>query len=648
MTLLVLAAIVGTQVATAASSPEAMEKIERQRRLRRLGVLERKPRLVDARRTPLIDGGPSQGEARDRSREASQVDDRPRAASQFSGTRKSALPSPGLAIGLTYYDYQHNASQGYQVGRLSGSDVVHFCWTAWDHEPASINDADRFVHYNSWDDVSMTLNQGFNGSAISLGDFARAGFCELALSEGNLARVAYHQKPDPGSPLYTIWSYYFPAEGSDISFPSALSLGMFGELTWPRTAVNRNTGSDDVVHVIARQKTHPDQKIVYWRYDAATAGPWAGPVEVGTSDFPGYVVAADPNSDKVAVVLHTEVGGLRQIAYYESITEGLDWIMTGFTGLTVITNYTIPPPLGPEAFAHISAAYDNAGDLHIIWDEQRFAGTSEEVAIRHWVGGSIRPVVYGYYENDGISAFNLNLAKITMGIGDGSTLCDGGATDNTDYLYVLYTKFGGETAAEQSDVSAAGYANGELYLTVSADNGCSWSPPENLTNTKTPGCNGIDSCSSEHWASIGQVVSDIDILYILDRDAGGIPQNEGAWTLNDVMYYQIPGGTTDAPYVCPTAGPNIFARVSRPTACPEHLGNIGFVTTEELTISNLGNIDLIGSVSVLPGATWLSLSAAGLYAVPTCGQDVTMDVFMDATALVAGMPPRSRIFRFSS
>ena len=36
--------------------------------------------------------------------------------------------SPGLPIGQTSYDYQHNNSQGYQTARTSGADIVHFVW----------------------------------------------------------------------------------------------------------------------------------------------------------------------------------------------------------------------------------------------------------------------------------------------------------------------------------------------------------------------------------------------------------------------------------------------------------------------------------------------------------------------------------------
>jgi hypothetical protein len=113
-------------------------------------------------------------------------------------------------------------------------------------------------------------------------------------------------------------------------------------------------------------------------------------------------------------------------------------------------------------------------------------------------------------------------------------------------------KLGGETREEQADFSQRGYANGELYLTASDDGGLGWSVPINLTDTRSPGCtsNHPDSiCGSEAWATIARDVEDIHILYLRDFEAG--PWHETPWSINRLMYLNFPGGTTDAPHLCP-------------------------------------------------------------------------------------------------
>ncbi|HUU45174.1 MAG TPA: hypothetical protein VM118_05515, partial [Acidobacteriota bacterium] len=230
-----------------------------------------------------------------------------------------------------------------------------------------------------------------------------------------------------------------------------------------------------------------------------------------------------------------------------------------------------------------------------------------------------------------------NLSQVTLGVGDGSTLCQGGVETNEDYLYVVYLKLGGETPEEGADVSRLGYANGELYLTASRDHGLTWSPSLNLTDTKTPWCHADDPesvCASEAWATIARDVDDIHIFYIRDYEAGAY--TESGWTMNHAMYLRLPGGTTDAVYLCPPIAPNMFVDLTAEPECEYHAPP-GGLNEETLTITNLGNGPLTGEVSVLPGAAWLSVVGAGLYTIPEAGADLVLPVMMDAGALSTGL-----------
>ena len=490
---------------------------------------------------------------------------------------------------------------------------------------------------------------------IGLASTTRSGYASLAVDDSNRAHIAFHQRQDPSFP-YHAWRIYMPISGNSLHLDDELSNPpASGDVLWPQIAVSRNAGSD-VIHEIAVDNTNAaGRRIYYWQNAGST---WRGPVVIDSTDVVGYVIAADGSRDRVAIVLHTnwepQFGGLRNIAYYESQTEGLGWLDGSELGASykhTITNYTDPD--GLQAWAHISTAYDHAGTLQIVWDEQRVANKTADVAIRHWntQRNTIRTVALGYWPSPcSCSNWNLNLAKITLGIGDGGTFCPGGAGSNLNDLYVLYTRFAGPTEAEQNDHSLLGYYNGELYLNVSNDGGMTWSPPSNLTNTKTPNCypglpdtlTGLpkypDSvCRSENWATIGQDVSDIDIFYISDVEAGAWPAGESPMHINRAMYLRLPGHTTNAPSVCPTVAPYLVANLPADRECEYHTAPGTMKNDVTLTLYNAGNALLEGTVTVLPGAPWLSLSAAGVYAVNAGGPELSMTVGMDATSLTEGV-----------
>ena len=573
-------------------------------------------------------------------------------------------PSPGLAIGQTPYELQHNTSQGYQVARISGADIVHFVWT--DYGGSWHWEQDRYVAYNTYTVSTNTLNQGFGGAFIGLGVLARSGFSNIAVDGENRAHVALHQRQDPSLPIEP-WHLYFPTPGNVLHQDSLLTgypQEVCDEVLWPRVAASRDAAN--TAHVIAHTNFNLcDTSVLwYWRFNGSS---WTGPVAIDSTPTTGYVLADDPTSDKVAIVVHVDnhasMFGLNNVAYLESNTDGAGWIAgTEPMQKSVITSYA--DPLGPQAWLHLSTVYDNSGTLHIVWDEQRYANDSGQASIKHWNSArqTIRTVAEGFWPTPlSCGNTNLNLAKITLGIGDGSTLCSGQSNEN--YLYVLYTRFSGTTPAEQADHSVHGFYNGELHLNVSANGGLSWSPSRNLTNSKTPNCNpgiadtttGIpqrpDSvCRAEHWATIGMIVSDIDIFFISDKEAGTQQYSEpfeywGPGHLNPVHYLRLPGGTPDAPYVCPNLGPQYsssFSLASGPCGTEVTSGDSALTS---LVIGNFGNRALSGLVSVVytdpisPPAQWLTIAGAQSVpiSIPVGGVDLGMTVKLSSTGLQHGM-----------
>lgn len=574
-----------------------------------------------------------------------------REAGESTSNASIPPPSPGLAIGQSSWDFQHIGSSGYQVARLPGADVAHFVWLSRDRLCPGIDPCEYpFAAYNSYTVSSGLLNQGFGGAFISLGTQISAGGPTIAIDDANRAHVAIHQSEYSGAAKQP-WRLYFSTVGIALHTDENLS-GAVGcpEVIWPQLAVSRD--GTQTAHVIAHTNIDVcnDDILWYWRYSGVA---WTGPVIIDSTSEISYVIADDPASQRVAIAVsvsnHGAMNGLNNIAYIESSTDGAGWISgTEPISKAVLTNYSDPD--GPQAWLHIASSYDNAGTLHIVWDEQRFANQSAETAIRHWssLRQTVRTVAIGYWDTPySTGVYNLNLAKITLGIGDGGTTCLG--QPNDDYLYVLYTRFGGPTPQEQADVSALGYANGELYLNVSGDGGASWSRPINLTNSKTPACypgpadtsSGIplhtDSvCRSEHWASIGQAVSDINIFFVSDADAGSAIHGEGYANLNPIMYLRLPGGMPNAQYLCPEIAPNMAAVLTSTVECEYHAAPGEIKADESLTIMNIGNATLSGSVSVID-APWLTVVGGGGFVLPPGSNDLVLPLIMNATSLGEGL-----------
>ena len=93
------------------------------------------------------------------------------------------------------------------------------------------------------------------------------------------------------------------------------------------------------------------------------------------------------------------------------------------------------------------------------------------------------------------------------------------------------------------DTSEAGYSNAEIMVSISNDRGIHWRQPVNVTQTIWEGDDAPvpGECMSENWSSVAEVADGaLHIMYILDTDAGGIPQEEGTATNSPVIYHRIP------------------------------------------------------------------------------------------------------------
>jgi hypothetical protein len=615
-----------------------------------------------------------------------------RSSGRSPGTLSArAAQSPGIAICAdgTAWDLQHNDDGQKQIATLGGDHTttnVHFVWTYSDAIPESVDGADRYVNYNGYN-PSGGLCLGDCGSTVGAGaggdvTLAHAGYGVIDVMNDDNAFVSLHQRnndnQDPESAqLHSSFVFDQGVPCFDLWAEAELAGSVDAEAIWPHGAIDRGgsaekTPGDDVFHVASHtcsEEFIQEGAIYYWRR-VGRSGTWEGPVVIDDNAAAlNHHVATDPTTEDLAIIYEREDHqNLRQVGYIESNTNGADWISDGVpvfpAPLTAqpgydyvqITGYS--DPNGPQAWLECTGEYDLSGELHIIWVEQRYADESDDCQLRHWSPTfGIKTITRAYdWGNAGDQGTrDLWLAYPQIGFGDGSTACYDGPPNpwgdiqhsNRDYIYVTLEQYGGPSLTEASDVSFSGYQNLDYYITVSNDDGYSWSPPINLTDTKTPGCNGGpgNECASERDPSLALVINDaIHIMYVLDEDAGDAVNGQGSWTLNPVMYHKIPGGDDNKipNGVCPVIAPSFSARLTNQDPDCEYNATYSppGQQVEDLIVSNFGNAPMSGVITVEDGTCpcdgspppdWLTVAPGGPYATAP-GDSQTSTVIMNAGA----------------
>jgi hypothetical protein len=429
--------------------------------------------------------------------------------------------SPGEIVGYTQMEYQTNGSTGNRCA-LDFNGGVHFAWTKGIDPPQVRN-----VYYNYVDSNGNWLVPG-QGSMI--GQNNGAGFIQLDLTSDNRAGVVYHES------MYDYVVYACDAfEGFGIFFyqnpPDMLDYRCY----WPYLAID----IDDRIHLVMRELNPPsDPGAIGYTRSEDEGQTWSTLLPVDTIYTYSQSITASPVSNKVAIAYTHSVGPevewMNDVYYIES-DNGTDWDWEN--GKINVTEYGDG---GDSLFAYTDLApiYDYNDNLHIIWNAwyASESGVGDTAFLYHYDYGNGIITLMNAREFDMDSECNpgywtMAIAKMSLGVHQPS----GG-------IFTAYTVF------DTSDCSAGGYANGEIFMQYSTDNGQSWSLPENLTNSPTPDC-APGNCDSDHWSSLADRVDDeLHIMYINDKDAGGTPQNEGTITDNPVLYLAVPnpllGGDT--------------------------------------------------------------------------------------------------------
>jgi hypothetical protein len=441
--------------------------------------------------------------------------------------KKPVTLSPGMKMGTTWFEYQHNSNISKQIA-LDSNGEVHVFWTNGLDSGAS----NRHVFYNA---TCLSDSVGFQ-----IESDARAGFITGDLLSDDRAVAAFHTR------LLT-WpaTDWGTAVGVDlISCLGAFSREIVDTITrprtetetviWPHMAVDAN----DNIHVVSSQiETNAGDPRPIWYNRSTDQGiSFSSWVMVDDSlRAVSYEVQTSRNSGRVCIAYTRGVPFNpsqinADVHYNESMDYGATW---NFPNNSInVTNFSPSDTL--RAFVDVSAIYDNNDSLHLAFTLQNVEGDSLfffASLIAHWskeTGVTIvnSDTLIGWHSQYAAGDFKRMADRPSLGIDPA-----------TGFLYCVFT------ANPPGDTSAAAYPNGELFVSCSEDGGLNWSPATNLTNTPTPGCTP-GNCDDDDYPSLAEIVNDtLHIVYINDLDAGGAVRPEGSWTLNPVRYLKVPAST---------------------------------------------------------------------------------------------------------
>jgi hypothetical protein len=451
-------------------------------------------------------------------------------------------------VGTTWYDFQHNGTCGHMIA-IDDSGWVHMVWMNG-LESGAVH---RHVYYNVYMGVGGWLQPGVG---VAVESQTRAGYTCLSMYPGSYVIPAFHvitpSSPMNGQPHSAVSADYIPGAGAFFQPPWELPYVVAGDTTlqliWPKIAVDHQ----GQVHVVSSEQPQSGaggdpMRVYYCRgvFDPAIPSMTFIPqVFIGWTETVAADVAASRHSNRVAVSVHHPrsfpaafVQNNNDVYLYES-EDGITW---DWNHPTNVTNFLPSPRDSLRAYCDASILYDYGDNLHVaftVFTADTVAGTGTyNSQIYHWAvhNGT------GYYSLVANGYFNIvsaeTIAWAPPGAWQNFVQRPCLAVDEaTGHLFITYIQY------DTADVSSGGYPNGEVMVSRSTDDGCRWSVGTNITGTTNDGAAAGD-CWNEREATCNETVvdGDLHILYVLDKDAGGVVSTpmEGAWTLNPTKYHRV-------------------------------------------------------------------------------------------------------------
>ncbi|MBU1131241.1 T9SS type A sorting domain-containing protein [Patescibacteria group bacterium] len=481
------------------------------------------------------------------------------------GIAETDIVGDTVVIGTTWYENQHNGTIGRMVEK-DELDYIHFVWM----NGLDTQSVQRHVYYNYIDPEGA---QGWHAEGTAVETTDRGGYTTLDVDFAGIAFPSFHQIQGTTSmnAHAAVACDFFPHVGAFLNFECPWVYEPYPadlEVIWPRIQFS----SDQLIRVIATEnpaslEPGSPQRQYYitgtyipasWQitYDSTwTMFDWTMTIasDIATSDA----------SNKVAVAWTYPLDPMfpDPLGDYAQWDNDI-WVLIDDDGLDLnfdeafnITNFFPPDTMWyPDTlmaqmdtlrvYTDLNAFIDMNDYTHVAFTTRivfPIEGSSRWNASLIWHWSEENPGEYSiiakayddpYYEDPYCGAWNVKAQRPSLG-----------QDPSTGYLYCMYQQYDTDTTALSATPSTQGWGfpSGEVFISMSTDGGLNWSEGINVTNTVTPYLAAPGQCLSELSPTMAKLVDGAcHIMYILDKDAGFVIQEEGTYTFNNVIYHTVP------------------------------------------------------------------------------------------------------------
>jgi hypothetical protein len=463
--------------------------------------------------------------------------------------------------GTTYYDEQYRAG-GARMIDYDAAGWVHVVWTKGTNLSYG-----RHVYYDLWDPASESFV--YQPTGIQVDYRYRAGYVSQTVSADGRCYPAFHQLDNVYDPYaYACVSIDFlPRTASFISHGIPFSDEQSS--LFPRIAMDSVSQS---LHIVFTANDGGDRCALYY----VRAIPHIGNDGIGNSiefidevpwfidslAYSAYDISVSQNSiDSRIAITWAKPRGLTGNQY----DNDLAYVVSEDGGETFSQEVNITHFAEPDweclsgdtmecnrdtfrVYADVSTLFDEEGYLHAVFT------TTNYYALQH------RPANYAgqiwhWSERDGITTpiravgrdyatehWQPDIGDYELVLQDPCLSCDRIAGD----LFCTYS------FNDTSQWSESGMPQADIWISRSSDGGLSWSQGTNVTMTDGGQNTAYGHCLDESYPSAARYVryqdaeQILDILYLLDLDAGFFFLPGELVTNNPVYYAQVSVNTIPA------------------------------------------------------------------------------------------------------
>jgi hypothetical protein len=522
-----------------------------------------------------------------------------------------ALDSAGTMYiaGDTWWDMQHNGSVGKMIG-VDNQGYVHMTWTkGQDNE-----NMQRDVYYNCWVPTTQHFDTMTNSVVgVPTSSSTRSGYATIAVKPDGWAFPAFHQVNSQNKAHSSAAIDYQPHYGA---FSTGEPAYCFDgptemEIIWPKIAVT----PDGLVHMVSTESPlDPDpgipQRIYYSRGAPVIVGglgygfefETGGQFECGGFDYLDTVMVISPvicaskTTNRIAIawshsrdtltvdslrtqynndlyVLISEDGGhnwnpvINVTHFCPPASEITDSIYIDSTQTWVPDSVKADMDTN-RVYTDCDAIFDDNNNVHVVFTTLNYYAWEGTISryhsdIWHWREGSdsISHIAgFGFtptIDTTGDSVEVFCWTENGCGAWQRETQRPNLAFDSqTGYLYCAFQWYD----PVQAGATVERWPMADILVSVSTDNGMTWSDSTNVTDTRRPlepgFCNPApaDSAWSERDMSVADRITYDDsetgflhMEYEIDKDCGtgiGWPADptdtHAITTLNPIVYRRIP------------------------------------------------------------------------------------------------------------